>query len=185
MEHRYLDGRVTALHGNIVTQAVDGVVNAANGLLLGGGGVDGAIHAAGGPTILEECRRIRRDVWPEGMPPGEVVITTAGRLPAKHVIHTVGPIYGRESGRESLLLASCYTRAIELAEARALASLAFPAISTGAYDYPPDAAAAIASQAIQRALARAPAVREVRLVFYMAHDLDTFVEYQRFGAPAD
>lgn len=182
--HRFLEGRVVAVQGDLVAQAVDAIVNAANGTLLGGGGVDGAIHAAGGPAILEECHEIRRTMWPDGLPTGEAVITGAGRLPAKHVIHTVGPIYERESGREAALLSSCYRRSVEIAQEHALESLAFPAISTGAFGYPPEEAAGIASRAIERALARAPVVREVRLVFFARYGLDTFVLHQAFGSAA-
>src|SRR5882762_6277977 len=106
-EQTYLNGRVRVIVGDITRQAVDAIVNAANMSLLGGGGVDGAIHRAGGPTILEQCREIRRTVYPKGLPTGEAVITTAGDLPSRYVIHTVGPIYGRHQGREAELLSAC------------------------------------------------------------------------------
>src|SRR2546421_9725484 len=104
----FLDGRVSVVVGDITQQDVDAIVNAANSSLMGGGGVDGAIHRAGGPEILEACRRIRATTHPDGLPTGEAVITTAGRLPACHVIHTVGPIYGQHHGEEARLLAACY-----------------------------------------------------------------------------
>src|SRR5215471_3283696 len=132
----FLDGRVTVKVGDIIKEAVDVIVNAANGTLMGGGGVDGAIHRAGGPTILEQCREIRRRLYPDGLPTGEAVITTAGALPAQYVIHTVGPIYGRHNGNEPQLLAGCYKNSLKLATKHSLSSIAFPAISTGVYDYP-------------------------------------------------
>src|ERR1051325_7209351 len=128
----FLDGRVSVMVGDITRQDVEAIVNAANSALLGGGGVDGAIHRAGGPSILEECREIRRTRFPEGLPTGEAVVTTAGLLPARHVIHTVGPVWGREGGREAELLAACYRNSLALAAAHALSTVAFPFISTGA-----------------------------------------------------
>src|SRR5882762_5412805 len=106
-QQTFLNGRVRVIVGDITRQDVGAIVNAANQSLLGGGGVDGAIHRAGGPTILEECREIRRTLYPKGLPTGEAVITTAGALPAQYVIHTVGPIYGRHQGREAELLSAC------------------------------------------------------------------------------
>src|SRR5882672_6666139 len=122
----FLGGRVTVVVGDITKQDVEAIVNAANQSLLGGGGVDGAIHRAGGPTILEECREIRRTLYPKGLPTGEAVITQAGELPAKYVIHTVGPVYGTHRGRESELLAACYRNSLLLATQYSLSSLAFP-----------------------------------------------------------
>ena len=135
--------------GDITRQDVDAIVNAANSTLLGGGGVDGAIHRAGGPAILEACREIRRTQYPQGLPTGEAVITTAGNLPARHVIHTVGPIYGRHDGREAELLAACYRKSLATCCAAFLTSIAFPAISTGAYWLSSAEAAAVSSQAIE------------------------------------
>src|SRR5882724_9636417 len=111
----FLDDRVKVVVGDITKQEVDAIVNAANSTLLGGGGVDGAIHRVGGPVILEQCREIRSTLYPRGLPTGEAVITTAGGLPAQHVIHTVGPIYGRHDGREPELLAACYRSSLDLA----------------------------------------------------------------------
>ncbi len=152
--------------GDITREDVDAIVNAANSSLLGGGGVDGAIHRAGGPAILAECRRIRETRYPDGLPTGEAVITTGGRLAAKHVIHTVGPIYGQNSGRDAELLAACYENSIALAAANGLTTIAFPAISTGVYGYPKDEAARVARTAIERALARLSTIREVRLIAF-------------------
>jgi O-acetyl-ADP-ribose deacetylase (regulator of RNase III) len=151
--------------GDITREDVDAIVNAANALLLGGGGVDGAIHRAGGPAILAECRALRDSRFPDGLPTGQAVITTGGELRARHVIHTVGPIYGRNGGRDAELLAACYENSIALAAHHGLASIAFPAISTGAYGYPKAEAASVARAAIARATSRAVRVREVILVF--------------------
>ena len=127
--------------GDITEQDVDAVVNAANSGLMGGGGVDGAIHRRGGPEILAECRRIRQTTLPGGLPTGQAVATTAGKLPARHVIHVVGPVYG-SGGPE--LLASCYREALRVADELGARTVAFPAVSTGVYGWPLDDAARIA-----------------------------------------
>ena len=155
---------------DITTLALDAIVNAANSSLLGGGGVDGAIHRAGGAAILAACREIRATTYPEGLPTGEAVITTGGNLPARHVIHTVGPIYGRHGGDEALLLAACYENSIALAASHGLRTIAFPAISTGVYGYPKDEARRVALAAVERALARHPGITEVRFVYFSADD---------------
>jgi O-acetyl-ADP-ribose deacetylase (regulator of RNase III) len=167
--------RVEAKVGDLTREAVDAIVNAANSTLLGGGGVDGAIHRAGGPEILEACRRIRATTHPKGLPAGEVVITTGGRLPARHVIHTVGPIYGQHHGDEARLLGNCYRNAIALAARESLATLAFPAISTGVYGYPKEEAARVAMAAIDLALEANAGIGEVRLVFFSEDDARLFV----------
>jgi len=162
--------RVVARVGDITRESVDAIVNAANSALLGGGGVDGAIHRAGGPEILEACRRIRETTHPKGLPAGEAVITTAGRLPARFVIHTVGPIYGEHDGEEPRLLAACYRNSIALAASQGLATIAFPAISTGVYGYPKAEAARVSLAAIEEALAAHGGISEVRLVFFSEGD---------------
>jgi O-acetyl-ADP-ribose deacetylase (regulator of RNase III) len=134
---------VRLTQGDITAFPADAIVNAANSGLLGGGGVDGAIHRVGGPAILAECRRIRADLLPEGLPTGQAVATTAGNLPARWVIHTVGPVY-RGSAQDAELLASAHRTSIALARELGARSLALPAISTGAYGYPVDLAAPIA-----------------------------------------
>jgi O-acetyl-ADP-ribose deacetylase (regulator of RNase III) len=170
----FLDGRVIVKVGDITLEEVDAIVNAANSTLLGGGGVDGAIHQRGGPGIVEECREIRRTTYPEGLPTGEAVITTAGNLPAKHVIHTVGPIYGVDNPASELLAAS-YTNSLAIAFKHALATVAFPAISTGVYGYPKDQAAAVASGAIKDFLSTEERITEIRLVFFHRSDAEIFL----------
>lgn len=160
--------------GDITREDVDAIVNAAKSSLLGGGGVDGAIHRAGGPAILAACREIRRSRYPDGLPPGEAVITTGGNLRARHVIHTVGPVYGQNGGRDAALLAACYANSIALAARAGLATIAFPAISTGVYGYPKEEAARVSRAAIERALATHASIREVRLVFFSEANADTF-----------
>ncbi len=180
--HSFLEDTVLAISGDITRQNVHAIVNAANSSLLGGGGVDGAIHRAGGPAILSACQELRRTVWPSGLPTGEAVITPGGRLPARFVIHTVGPIYGSHSGDEAALLASCYRKSLLLAHEHGLESIAFPAISTGIYGYPRSEAARVSSSAIASALAELPAIREVRLVFFSPQDLAVFLEHHAFAA---
>lgn len=176
----FVGGRVRAILGDITNQEVGAIVNAANSTLLGGGGVDGAIHRVGGPTILEECREIRRTLYPKGLPTGDEVITGAGALPAEYVIHTVGPIYGRHQGEDATLLSACYKNALNLALKHSLSSIAFPAISTGVYGYPRDEAAAVASRAIQEFLNVDFSITDLRLVFFQHADLQVFLENQEF-----
>ena len=154
--------KVVLVQGDITEQAVDAIVNAANSSLMGGGGVDGAIHRKGGPAILEECRRIRQERYPEGLPPGQAVATTAGRLPASWVIHTVGAVYSKSEDRSGLL-ASCHVESLRLADELGARTVAFPAISTGVYGYPLDAAAPVALEAVRSADTR---VEEVRFVLF-------------------
>lgn len=180
-QKKFLDGRVRVVVGDITKQDTDAIVNAANSSLLGGGGVDGAIHRAGGPQILEECREIRRTRFPEGLPSGEAVITSGGRLRALYVIHTVGPIYGNQGGKEAELLANCYHNSLTLAVEKNLASVAFPSISTGVYGYPRTEAAEISSRTIENFLSKDRQLTEVRLVFFVVEDAQTFLANQKFS----
>ncbi len=161
---------MTLVHGDITAQDVDAVVNAANRSLLGGGGVDGAIHRRGGDAIIEACRALRATTLPDGLRVGEAVATTAGTLPARWVIHTVGPVYsGRPSDAE--LLAACHASSLRVADDLGAHSVAFPAISTGAFGYPVEEAAAIAVEAVRTATT---AARDVRFVLFDARSLAAF-----------
>jgi O-acetyl-ADP-ribose deacetylase len=176
----FLNGRVSVLVGDISQQKVDALVNAANSTLMGGGGVDGAIHAAGGPMILAECKEIRRNRFPNGVPAGEAVITTGGQLEARFVIHTVGPISGHAGGRDAELLAACYRNSLTLAVEHGIKTIAIPSISTGAYGYSREEAASVSSVAICDFLEGDSSLEEVRLVFYAPRDVDVFLRNQRF-----
>jgi O-acetyl-ADP-ribose deacetylase (regulator of RNase III) len=176
----FLGGRVLLVVGDITRQDVTAIVNAANSTLLGGGGVDGAIHRAGGPEILKECQLIRKTFYPDGLPTGQAVITTGGNLPAKYVIHTVGPIYGRRPEREAELLAACYQNSLLLARQHGVSSIAFPSISTGVYGYPKPEAAKIASATIKQFLTAEQQIEQVRLVFFQERDARVFREYNEF-----
>jgi O-acetyl-ADP-ribose deacetylase (regulator of RNase III) len=181
LKQTFLGGRLVVMVGDIIRQDVDAIVNAANSSLMGGGGVDGAIHRAGGPGILEACREIRRTQYPAGLPTGEAVITPAGDLIARHVVHTVGPVYGQHHGREAQLLAACYKNSLRLAASHSLSSIAFPAISTGVFGYPPSEAAAVSSQAVMEYLANDDVVKEVRLIFFQRRDADAFLAHHKFA----
>ena len=179
-EATFLNGRVVVLIGDITQQQVGAIVNAANWTLLGGGGVDGAIHRIGGPQILQECKQIRETQYPKGLSTGQAVITSGGNLIANFVIHTVGPIYGRNKDEEADLLASCYKNSLSLASAKQISSIAFPSISTGAFGYPREEAAAVSSNAIKEALVEDAVINLVRLVFFQPRDARVFLQYQKF-----
>ena len=167
--------RVRVVLGDITHQAVDAVVNAANSTLLGGGGVDGAIHRAGGPAILEECRDIRRTKYPDGLPAGDAVITSSGSLPAKHVIHTVGPVWQGGGHRESEQLVNAYRNSLRVAQENGLKTIAFPAISTGAYGYPGEDAARIAIETVRNYLETYQGLEEVVFVLHSGEDMDLYL----------
>ncbi|MFD6250134.1 O-acetyl-ADP-ribose deacetylase [Streptomyces roseolus] len=156
--------RIVLVRGDITEVAVDAVVNAANSSLLGGGGVDGAVHRKGGPEILAACRELRRSHYGKGLPTGRAVATTAGRLPARHVIHTVGPVWSEDEDR-SELLASCYRESLRVADELGDRTVAFPAVSTGVYGWPLGDGARIAVEAV---LAADTEVEEVRFVLFDA-----------------
>ncbi len=156
--------RIALVQGDITEQEVDAIVNAANSSLLGGGGVDGAIHRRGGPEILAACRELRATRYGKGLPTGQAVATTAGRLPARWVIHTVGPVYSTSEDR-SHLLASCYRESLRVADELGAATVAFPAVSAGLYGWPPDDAARIAVSTVRETPSR---VEEARFVLFTA-----------------
>jgi O-acetyl-ADP-ribose deacetylase len=176
MDEIRLGGAVLrVMQGDITEQEVDAIVNAANSTLLGGGGVDGAIHRRGGPSILEACREIRRVRLPDGLPTGDAVATPAGKLPARWVIHTVGPIWRGGSAGEADLLASAYRTSLERAREVGARSVAFPSISTGAYGYPMAEAAPLALATLAAYLLEHPGTfDEVRLVAFSAADFELY-----------
>ncbi len=163
--------------GDITREASCAIVNAANSSCMGGGGVDGAIHRAGGPEILEECKRIRRERLPDGLPTGQAVATTAGRMPSHYVIHTVGPIWGRCGSEEECdrLLADAYRNSLELARKLGCRSVTFPAISTGIYGFPADRAARIACRTVREFLQKHPEM-EVTFIFHSETSRKIFEE---------
>jgi O-acetyl-ADP-ribose deacetylase (regulator of RNase III) len=161
-------GRIEAVQGDITKEALDAIVNAANTSLLGGGGVDGAIHRAAGPGLLDECRRLG------GCPTGQARITKGYRLAAKHVIHTVGPVWSGGTRGEPDLLKSCYESSLALAAERGLRSVAFPSISTGAYRFPVEQAARIAVETVRACLEQPDSVELVRFVCFSRPDLEVY-----------
>ncbi len=161
--------RLSVVRGDITKQIVDAIVNAANTSLLGGGGVDGAIHRAAGPDLLVECRRLK------GCRTGDAKLTAGYRLPARHVIHTVGPVWQGGTADEDALLAQCYRSSFRIAREHSFTSIAFPSISTGAYGFPVDRASRIAVRAMRAELESNTALRQVVVVCF---DLTTFQEYQ-------
>lgn len=165
--------KLALVQGDITTQSVDVIVNAANSSLLGGGGVDGAIHKAGGPSILEACREIRAASGE--CAPGDAVITTAGDLPAQRVVHTVGPVWKGGHKGEFVILEHAYANSLKLARKEGLRTVAFPSISTGAYRFPIDRAAFVALQTIQRCARKyKDDFDEVRMVLFSAEDFDVY-----------
>ena len=174
-----LDGRLVVSHGDITRfhgASPSAIVNAANSSLLGGGGVDGAIQRRGGAHIVQQCREIRRSRYPDGLPTGEAVVTGAGRLPVDYVIHTVGPVWHGGDRGEPELLRSAYRNSILLAARHGVREVAFPAISTGVYGYPPALAAREVFAAVERSLTGRRLPERVHLLFFSAADRNTFLD---------
>lgn len=169
--------KIVLIQGDITQQATGAIVNAANSGLMGGGGVDGAIHRAGGPAILEECRRIRDKIG--RLPAGKAVITTGGRLKAKYVIHTVGPVWHGGSSAESELLASAYRESLKLATDKGLKSISFPAISTGAYGYPLEPAARIALETAIDFAREDSSLKEIAFVLFDSYSYQVYADTLR------
>jgi O-acetyl-ADP-ribose deacetylase (regulator of RNase III) len=167
---------IRLVRGDITEMATDAVVNAANSTLMGGGGVDGAIHRKGGSQILQECRIIRENVWPDGLPTGKAVITSGGNLKAKNVIHAVGPIWNGGRRGESELLRQVYLSALQLAFEKGLRTVAFPSISTGAYGYPIESACRIALKTVREFLQSKDELRECVFVLFSDHDFRVYSE---------
>ncbi len=174
--------KLSLLQGDITRQTTDAIVNAANSSLMGGGGVDGAIHHAGGPAILEECKRI---VARQGrLPAGKAVITTGGNLKARHVIHTVGPVWHGGSRGEPETLASAYRESLSLAASSGLKTVSFPSISTGAYGYPIDSAAEVALKTVIGFLKKEPSLQEVVFVLFDHRTCEVYAETLKRLMPA-
>jgi len=166
--------KIRIVRGDITEQDTDAIVNAANPSLMGGGGVDGAIHTKGGTKILEECKRIRKTQYPDGLPTGKAVITTGGNLKAKYVIHTVGPVWRGGTHGEPGLLAEAYKNSLSLTVSRGLKTIAFPSISTGAYGYPIEKACKIALKTVKEFLEKEDELEEVVFVLFSRPDLETY-----------
>ncbi len=176
MEFHVGNAVVELIRGDITEAEADAIVNAANSSLMGGGGVDGAIHRKGGPKILEECRRIRKTEWPDGLPTGKAVITSGGNLRAKHVIHTVGPVWFGGVHDEAELLKQAYRNSLKLAVANGLKVIAFPSISTGAYGYPIEEASRVALNTVKDFLEKEDQLARVVLVSFSEGDFQIYLE---------
>jgi O-acetyl-ADP-ribose deacetylase len=176
MEFKAGNATIELIKGDITDQEADGIVNAANETLMGGGGVDAAIHLKGGPKILEECKRLRDKEWPDGLPTGNAVATNAGNLKAKKVIHTVGPVWRGGLHDEAKLLRRAYWNSLKLAAALGLKSIAFPSISTGTYRYPTEEASRVAIMAIKDYLEKEGKIEKVTLVLFSERDLGIYTK---------
>ena len=176
MEFEVGRAKVELIKGDITDLETDAVVNAANSLLFGGGGVDGAIHRKGGPRILEECKRIRETEWPDGLPTGKAVITSGGNLKAKYVIHTVGPVWLGGFHVESELLKQAYRNSLKLAVAKKLKTIAFPSISTGAYGYPLDEASRIALKTVKDYIEKEDKIERVVFVLFSDNAFEIYLK---------
>ncbi|MGD8565713.1 MAG: O-acetyl-ADP-ribose deacetylase [Candidatus Bathyarchaeota archaeon] len=167
--------RISIVKGDITDQSTDAIVNAANSSLLGGGGVDGAIHRRGGPKILDECKELRRTRLPQGLPTGKAVITSGGNLKAKWVIHTVGPIWRGGNKGEAELLVNAYRNSLQLATLKDLRTVAFPSISTGAYRYPIEKASKIALKTVESFILKNNKLDEIVFVLFSQSDHQTYI----------
>jgi O-acetyl-ADP-ribose deacetylase (regulator of RNase III) len=178
MHNEFKIGKATLrlVKGDITNMETDAVVNAANSSLMGGGGVDGAIHRRGGHKILEECKKVRATTWPQGLPTGKAVITGAGNLKARHIIHTVGPIYRGGNQGEAKLLEQAYRNSLKLAASKGLKSVAFPSISTGAYGYPIEEACHIALKTVKNFLEKEDYLNEVVFVLFSRRALEACLD---------
>jgi O-acetyl-ADP-ribose deacetylase (regulator of RNase III) len=174
LEFHVGNAKICLVQGDISDMDTDAVVNAANSSLMGGGGVDGAIHRRGGPKILEECKRLRAREWPGGLPTGKAAMTTGGNLKAKYVIHTVGPIWRGGKQKESELLADAYRNSLKLAVSKGLKTIAFPSISTGAYGYPIEKASGIALATVKDFLEKEDNLDKVMFVLFSRDDLEIY-----------
>ncbi len=173
-EFRVGKTKIYLVQGDITDMDTDAIVNAANSTLMGGGGVDGAIHRKGGRKILEECKHIRATEWPEGLPTGKAVITSGGNLKSKYVIHTVGPIWRGGISGEPEVLADAYRNSLKLAVSKGLKTIAFPSISTGAYGYPIEKASRIALETVKEFLEKEDRLEKVVFVLFSKHDYGTY-----------
>jgi O-acetyl-ADP-ribose deacetylase (regulator of RNase III) len=176
METKIENTRIILVYGDITEQVTDAIVNAANPGLMGGGGVDGAIHRKGGPDILKECKMIRQGIYPDGLPTGNAVITTGGKLIAKKVIHTVGPIWSGGDSKEPQILAQSYKNSLKIAIENGIKTISFPSISTGAYGYPVEKASRVALRAVMEFLKENTGIEELRFILHSAHDLEIYEE---------
>jgi O-acetyl-ADP-ribose deacetylase (regulator of RNase III) len=178
-EYQIGKAKICIVQGDVTEMDTDAIVNAANPSLMGGGGVDGAIHRKGGPKILEECKRIRVTEYPNGLPTGKAVITTGGNLKAKYVIHTVGPIWRGGNHGEPELLAEAYRNSLRLAVSKGLKTIAFPSISTGAYGYPIEKACRVALTTVKEFLEKEDKLEKVVLVLFSQRDFEIYKETAR------
>lgn len=174
MEFEFLNTKIKLIRGDITDQNTDVIVNAANSSLLGGGGVDGAIHRKGGLKILEECKKIRKTEWPEGLETGKAVITSGGNLKTRYVIHTVGPVWHGGGYSEPQLLADAYRNSLKLAVTKKLKSISFPSISTGAFGYPIFEASEVALKTVKAFIEQGNALNEVVFVLFSPDDLEIY-----------
>ena len=176
----FMNNRVKVKVGDITKEAVDAIVNAANSSLMGGGGVDGAIHGAGGHDIIDACKEVRKELYPDGLPTGQAVATTAGNLPARYVIHTVGPVWYGGSSNEEHLLDDCYHNSLRVAVEKGCKTIAFPAISTGVYRFPKKLAAKVSSRAVKEFLEMNETIQKVVFVFFSPGDAEVFLKEHMF-----